>query len=155
MKKLFIVAISALAFMFGLTATGSAAQFGGDLKILYASAPKILGYSLEQGPTDLFVLLGAVEKVVEFNDNQELVPHLARSVDIDDQAKTITIQMRRGIKFHDGSDCDAEAIAWNYEQQVSNKRIGYISQFKSMRVIDKYTLNGLVMVTTDLFQRGL
>src|SRR5690606_7551673 len=98
---------------------------------------RVLGYSLEQGPGDLFVLLGAVEKVVEFNEKQELVPRLASRVEIDDQQKAIIIKLREGIKFHDGSDCDAAAVAWNFEQQVANKRIGYLDQWESLEVVDK------------------
>ena len=130
-------------FMFALAGNGLAAsnpQYGGTLKIIYNAGPRVLGYSLEQGPGDLFVLLGAVEKVVEFNDKQELVPWLAERVDVDENAKTITIRMHKGIKFHDGSDCDAAAIAWNYEQQVANKRIGYLDQWGGMTIVDKLTL---------------
>ena len=43
--------------------------YGGDLKIITASSPNVLGGSLEQGPFDLFVLLGGVEKLVEYDEN--------------------------------------------------------------------------------------
>ena len=143
MKKLLIITLVVSLSMVGLVLNSFGKEkprYGGDLRIIYNAGPRILGYSLEQGPGDLFVLLNAVEKVVEFNDKQELVPWLAESVDVNDQKKTITIKMRKGIKFHDGSDCDAGAIAWNYEQQVANKRIGYLDKWGSMDVVDKYTL---------------
>jgi peptide/nickel transport system substrate-binding protein len=110
---------------------------GGTVKVIYSAGPKILGYSLEQGPGDLFVLLNAVEKLVDFDKNQVLVPNLAESVKVDDTAKTISVTMRKGIRFHDGSDCDADAVAWNYGQQVTNKRIGYLDQWDRLDVIDK------------------
>ncbi len=143
MKRLHIITLIVFISVLGLVLNGWAQQkplYGGTLRMITNAGPRVLGYSLEQGPGDLFVLLGAVEKVVEFNDKQELVPWLAESVDLDEGNKTITITMRKGIKFHDGSDCDADAIAWNYEQQVANKRIGYLDQWKSLEVIDKYTL---------------
>jgi ABC-type transport system substrate-binding protein len=96
-----------------------------------------MGYSLEQSPWDLFILLCAVEKLLEYNDKQELAPQLAESYKVDDAAKTISVKMRAGIKFHDGSDCDADAIAWNFEQQVTNKRIGYLDQWVKLEVKDK------------------
>jgi PBP1b-binding outer membrane lipoprotein LpoB len=37
-------------------------EYGGTLRIIYNAAPRILGGSVEQGPFDLFVLLGGVEK---------------------------------------------------------------------------------------------
>ncbi|MCR4392881.1 MAG: ABC transporter substrate-binding protein [Dehalococcoidales bacterium] len=112
--------------------------YGGTARVINAAGPNVMGYSLEQGPGDLFVLLCAVEKLVEYNNKQELVPMLAESYKIDDTTKTINVKMRQGIKFHDGSDCDADAIAWNFEQQVANKRIGYLDQFDRLEVIDKY-----------------
>ena len=115
-------------------------EYGGEIKIIANAGPNVLGGSLEQGPFDLFVLLGGVEKLVEYNENQELVPWLAKSVDVDEAASTITIGLREGAKWHDGSDIDAESIAWNYNFQVQNERIGYLYQFESVEVVDKYTL---------------
>jgi peptide/nickel transport system substrate-binding protein len=111
---------------------------GGTCRVINANGVNVMGYSLEQSPWDLFVLLCAVEKLAEYDENQELVPHLAESYTFDDTAKTITIKMREGIRFHDGSDCDAEAIAWNFEQQVMNQRIGYLDQWDNLEVVDKY-----------------
>jgi len=113
--------------------------YGGTCRVINASGVNIMGYSLEQSPWDLFVLLCAVEKLVEYNDKQELVPMLAESYTFDDAAKTITVTMRQVIRFHDGSDCDADAIVWNYGEQVKNKRIGYLDQWQSIEIIDKYT----------------
>jgi ABC-type transport system substrate-binding protein len=111
---------------------------GGTCRVINASGVNVMGYSLEQSPWDLFVLLCAVEKLVEYNDKQELVGHLAESYSFDDAAKTIHVKMREGVRFHDGSDCDAEAIAWNFEHQVMNQRIGYIDQWDRLEIIDKY-----------------
>ena len=73
MKKLLIITLIVSISMVGLALSGFAEQkprYGSTLKIIYNAGPRILGYSLEQGPGDLFVLLNAVEKVVEFNDKQ-------------------------------------------------------------------------------------
>ena len=119
--------------------TTSGPVSGGTVRVINASGVNVMGYSLEQSPWDLFVLLCAVEKLIEYDENQELVPHLAESYTFDEAAKTITIKMREGIRFHDGSDCDAESIAWNYEQQLMNVRMGYLSQWESLEIVDKYT----------------
>jgi peptide/nickel transport system substrate-binding protein len=112
---------------------------GGTLRIIYNAGPAVLGGSVEQGPFDLFVLLGGVEKIMEYNEKQVLAPWLAESVVQDDTAKTITIKLHPGIKCHDGSDFDAAAVVWNYQNQVAVKRIGYIDQFVSIEAIDKVT----------------
>ena len=120
---------------------------GGTARVINASGVNVMGYSLEQSPWDLFVLLCAVEKLLEYDENQELAPHLAESYSFDDAAKTISVKMREGVRFHDGSDCDAEAIAWNFAQQVMNMRMGYIDQWGSLEVIDKY--NFVIHYTGD------
>ncbi|MGD1118619.1 MAG: ABC transporter substrate-binding protein [Dehalococcoidales bacterium] len=121
------------------TATGGPV-YGGKLRIIYNAGPKVLGGSVEQGPFDLFVLLGGAEKLMEYNDNQELQPWLAQSVTVDNTAKTITIKLHPGIKCHDGSDFDADAVVWNFQNQVSFKRIGYIDQWVGATAVDKTTV---------------
>lgn len=113
--------------------------YGGTLRIIYNAAPAVLGGSVEQGPFDLFVLLGGVEKLMDYNDKQELAPWLAESVVQNDTAKTITIKLHPGIKCHDGSDFDADAVIWNYNNQIAFKRIGYIDQWVSITAVDKVT----------------
>ncbi len=119
--------------------TTAGPAYGGTLRIIYNAAPAVLGGSVEQGPFDLFVLLGGVEKLMDYNDKQELAPWLAESVDQDDNAKTITIKLHPGIKCHDGSDFDAEAVVWNYKNQVERKRIGYLDQWVDIEAVDKTT----------------
>ena len=113
---------------------------GGTLRIIYAAAPAVLGGSIEQGPFDLFVLLGGVEKIMDYNDDQVIAPWLAESVDQDATAKTITVKLHPGIKCHDGSDFDADALMWNFQNQVERKRIGYLNQWVGMDKVDKTTV---------------
>jgi peptide/nickel transport system substrate-binding protein len=113
---------------------------GGTLRIIYNAAPAVLGGSVEQGPFDLFVLLGGVEKIMDYNDEQVIAPWLAESVKQDDSAKTITVKLRAGIKCHDGSDFDADAMMWNFQNQIDRKRIGYLDSFVKMEKIDKVTM---------------
>ncbi len=45
----------------------------------------------------------------------KVVPWLAESWDSPD-GKTWTFKIRAGVKFHDGTPCDAEAIKWNFDR---------------------------------------
>jgi ABC-type transport system substrate-binding protein len=76
---------------------------------------------------------------MEYNVKQELAPWLAESVVNDEKTQTITIKLRPNIKCHDGSPFDADALVWNFENQVANKRIGSIDQFDSIKAIDNTT----------------
>lgn len=62
--------------------------------------------------------------------NGDMVPNLATKWEIAPDLKSVTFTLREGVKFHDGSDFNAEAAAWNINQmidaQVSPTR-GWIS----------------------------
>ncbi len=51
----------------------------------------------------------------------ELVPSLAERYEVDDATQTTwTFYLRRGVKFHDGSDFNADAVIWNLDK-LTNK----------------------------------
>ena len=45
----------------------------------------------------------------------KIVPWLAESWESPD-GKTWTFNIRKGVKFHDGTACDAEAVKWNFDR---------------------------------------
>jgi peptide/nickel transport system substrate-binding protein len=49
------------------------------------------------------------------DENLQIQPDLAESWEISDDGLVYTFHLREGIKFHDGKDCDAEAIKWNFD----------------------------------------
>jgi peptide/nickel transport system substrate-binding protein len=51
-----------------------------------------------------------------FDDDMEPIMHLAESVTPSADGLTWTITIRRGVKFHDGSDFTAEVAAYNLER---------------------------------------
>ena len=58
---------------------------------------------------------------------------------MDSSAKTITLTLRRGVKFHDGTDFNAEAVKWNLDQAISTKQFGSVL-IESVDVVDPYTV---------------
>ena len=58
----------------------------------------------------------------------------------DPKKLTITWHIRKGVKFHDGTDLDAEVARWNIQQVFDAKAMPYASYLKGMKVVDKYTL---------------
>jgi peptide/nickel transport system substrate-binding protein len=49
------------------------------------------------------------------DENLEIQPDLAESWDVSEDGTVYTFRLREGIKFHDGTDCDAEAVKWNFD----------------------------------------
>lgn len=52
----------------------------------------------------------------EDGSNARVVPNQAESYEFSDGGKTLTIKIRDGITFSDGTPLDAEAVAWNLQR---------------------------------------
>ena len=56
--------------------------------------------------------------LVAYDKDFNIVPDLAASWDVGDDGKSITFHLQPGVKFHDGTDCDAAAVKWNLDRVV-------------------------------------
>ena len=70
---------------------------------------------------------------MDYTSRRELKPFLAESVDINEKNPTITFHLRKGIKFHDGTDFNADAVAYNFKWLKDLKRLQYGEKVKSDR----------------------
>ena len=79
------------------------------------------------------------------NDDGEIVPYLAESVEPNDTYTEFTITLREGIEFHNGEPLDAEAVRTNLEAL----RNGLLARFVLQDVSDVEVVDPLtVKVTT-------
>jgi peptide/nickel transport system substrate-binding protein len=83
--------------------------------------------------------------LVAYDKDFNLVPDLAASWDVGDGGKSVTFKLRPNAKFHDGTDCDAAAIKWNYDRILDDKinapvRSSLQPPLKSVDVVDKTTV---------------
>ncbi len=71
-----------------------------------------------------------------------IVPALAESVDVAADGMSVTFKLRKGVKFHDGTDFNAEAVKYNLETVIANKVAGSapLENIKSYDIIDANTI---------------
>ena len=95
----------------------------------------------QSGPEDSAQSRPAMENLVFYNEDGIIVPWLADSITEDAEAKTITVKVKQGVKFHDGTILDAAAVKWNLEQWATNPRWSPdYRKITSMDIVDDYTL---------------
>ena len=72
-----------------------------------------------------------------------VVGRLAESWTEEDDGLTITVKLHEGVKFHDGTDFNADAVVWNYEQlSASIWGSAFSSYVADIAKVDDYTITG-------------
>ena len=83
------------------------------------------------------------EGLFGFDRTKKLIPVLAESYEVGKDGLVYTIKLKHGIKFHDGTDFNADAVKVNFDP-VTNpdnklKRYGLYSIIAKTEVVDPYT----------------
>jgi peptide/nickel transport system substrate-binding protein len=80
------------------------------------------------------------ERLMDVAPNGDLIPVLAESWDFGSDGLSITFHLRKGVKFHDGTDFNAEAVKWNYTEDIKTGGVPCGKYIASIDVIDTYTV---------------
>jgi peptide/nickel transport system substrate-binding protein len=114
-------------------------KYGGTLKAVTRGSSQAFGYPPLIAFGAHFAASPAIEYLLDFDINGNVKPKLAKDFKIDVEGNTFTIYLREGVRFHDGTDCDAEAIKWNMEQFAIAK-VPMLTSVTSIDVVDKWTV---------------
>lgn len=116
------------------------AQAGGDLKI--AAPINQNTFFMPQSTTtgDRFGVQPILESLGRDDEEGNTYPWLAEEFITDAEKLTFTIKLREGVKFTDGSDCNAEVVAWNIQQYIDNGKASEIGNPKEVKVVDDLTV---------------
>src|SRR5262245_14661263 len=84
------------------------------LRVGLAEDPDILDPTLARTFVGRIVFASLCDKLYDIDHNLRIVPQLATSLpQLADDGKTLTITLRQGVKFHDGTDFNAEAAKFS------------------------------------------
>ena len=83
------------------------------------------------------------EGLFGFDKDMKMIPVLAESYEASKDGLTYTIKLKKGVKFHDGTDFKADAVKANFDR-VTNpenklKRYALYSNIAKTEVVDDYT----------------
>lgn len=101
------------------TTTGTSTELV-TLTIADALQPSSLDIATEYEAAAMSVNRVVYERLVRYKgDTTEIEPELATSWDISTDGKEYTFHLREGVKFHDGTDFNAEAVKFSFERMLS------------------------------------
>src|SRR4030042_5746533 len=128
MKVLVRQMVALVLIVFGmllLAITGVKAaspQYGGVMKVVdMAEGAAPIGAPWENNTIDTKLMGPVIETLYREDPSGKVFPHLATDYKLDLDKKTLTFNLRKGIKFHDGTDFNAEAVRWCYQKGIEAK----------------------------------
>lgn len=83
------------------------------------------------------------DSLVEYGDKGEIIPSLAETWDISEDGKVYTFHLRKGVKFSDGTDFNAEVAKFSIERwygNPANSSLSVSNAIKKVEVVDAATL---------------
>ena len=85
------------------------------------------------------------DQLVTRDDDLNIKPLLATSWEMSEDYKTYTFHLRKGVKFHDGTPFNAEAVKFSFDRMTNLGKFASgawnkISDKNSVEVVDEYTV---------------
>ena len=91
---------------------------------------------------DRQVLYNIYDSLVAVDKDLKIIPSLALSWEQPDP-KTYIFKLRQGVKYHDGTDFNADSVKWNIDRYLTDKkstRVAEIGFIQTTEVVDPYTV---------------
>ena len=136
-----------LVVSLGLTLTPTPsgyAQTPQVLRVGLAEDPDILDPTLARTFVGRIVFASLCDKLYDIDPALQIVPQLAASLpQRAADGKTLTIPLRQGVKFHDGTEFNAEAAKFSLERHVNlpgSQRKSDIASLDKVEVVDAFTI---------------
>ena len=118
--------------------------------LIYAQGaePRGLDPALVDDGESAKVMINIYDGLLKYNkDSTKVEPSLAKSWEVSADGLTYTFHLQEGVKFHDGTDFDADAVKFNIDRQLPPQvtaDMSYASfvygSVKDVQVVDKKTV---------------
>ena len=151
MKRFFALLLSAVmlaALLAGCGSSNSSAggnsSDGGAVKdtliVATPDAPTYMDPQIQAAIGTYRVTTQMFDRLVELDNEMNLIPSLAESWDIVDEVTTV-FHLRQGVKFHDGNTMTAEDVKYSLERCIASSGVNYnYLIIKEINVLDEYTV---------------
>lgn len=125
-----------------MTATALSAQ-AGDMRIALQSDADVLDPDQSRTFVGRIVYAALCDKLVDITPELEIIPQLATEWSWSDDGASLTMKLREGVVFHDGTPFNAEAVARNIERSQTleeSRRKSELSSITGTEVLGDYEI---------------
>ena len=134
----------AVGALVALALTDAAQAQKKTLVVALNQDPDILDPTLARTYVGRIVFSQMCEKLYEIDEGLRIHPQLAASMPaITDGGRTVTIKLRSGVKFNDGTPMDAESVRFSLERHRTLKgsnRASELAPVEAVEVVDPLTI---------------
>ena len=131
------ITVGLLAVLTLLVGTGYAQSPKRTLVVALNQDPDILDPSLSRTYVGRIIYEHMCEKLYELDENLRIFPQLAAEMPaFSDGGKTVTIKLRSGIKFNDGTPLNAEAVRYSLDRHLTIKGSARRSELELVTAIE-------------------
>jgi ABC-type transport system substrate-binding protein len=117
---------------------------GGTLRVAWEADVTGLDPHISPGIQAWHVEGNLFNSLLTIDAQLNYLPDLAESWDVLEDGKVYVFQLRKGVKFHDGTDFDAEAVRWNYQRIMDPEEKAvdapFYSVVESVEPVDAHTV---------------
>ena len=119
-------------------------QSGGTLRVAWEADITGLDPYISPGVQSWYVAGNIFNSLLTIDSELNYVPDLAASWEILENGTVYVFHLRKGVKFHDGTDFDAEVVRWNYQRIMDPAEKAFVAPFfaivDTVEVIDAHTV---------------
>lgn len=125
------------------SSTKKGPQYGGDLRVATSNIPGSFDPHTSRSGFDQVFLTTMFDSLIYLDSKGNFIPKwsLAESWEFPD-SKTLVINLKKGVKFHDGTDFNAEALKYAIERVLDpatgSGAKGPISTIEKVEVVDQH-----------------
>src|SRR6056297_2244048 len=118
-----------------LLALGAGFAQAQDFRIGLQEDPDVLDPDQSRTFVGRIVYASLCDKLVDITPDLEIIPQLATGWSWSDDGLTLTMDLREGVTFHDGTPFDAEAVKANIDRSKTMPESRRKSEVKSIESV--------------------
>src|SRR5512139_3888285 len=127
-RKITVMLLLLTLFMVG-AAFAQTPKKGGTLIFGRGGDSVGLDPAYESDGNSFMICDNVFEALVEYKDETtELQPGLATAWAVSPDGKTYTFNLRKGVKFHDGSPFNADAVVFSLGRQMKERKVKFFGK---------------------------
>lgn len=121
--------------------------------------PPQLDPHLSSAAVDRQTYQSLYNKLLDIDENLNIIPELAKSWVASSDGKTYTFELEQGVLFHDGEPFNAEAVKFNFERMLDpdlgSPRRAEVNLIEEINVVGEYTVEVKLSAASSPFLSGL